>query len=721
MVWRADGRPLMARAGDVVACFGWHARTVEAGGPPGALVDPGPGTLRFIRWFTGRRACPTGSDAASGDDDASPEAAAARADLVAAWELPLPPDARGRTPMQVQRVGERVRTDRLAYDQADRLTAWHHLEAEAAAFATLRPDGLRARLEVLRWPAGRALPAFGSLEGVAFRDHLEDLVVDQDADGRMSRVRDRMSGLDLAVSTESDGRLTALGGIDLRRDAQGRPASDTYDAAGLRTAGGGGAVELVRDGEELLASRMGVDRVYLPPLPGLQVGRDGRGRWEVALLGPADTAVALLALDGTVQWSALYDPFGDADVEGVAASGDPRRWHGHLAWTPPPGQGGRGEPQVLDAGQRLHIPALGRLAEPDPLWPDPMDPAAGSTFLAFRGDPVLHADADGRLPFLIGFLVRAAVEALANTLVDFAVHKLSGQAGPFEWGRALLRNGIGALAGGLTRGLLGKVLGGASPMRRMLVGQTGDTVGHVATDAADAAITGHWDDFSVARSVAASLATSAVLGVGGRALRSGPGKAILKKTGEAIQNAGKAVGRLGAGAKKWLRETALAARLHLSPPTHVGRQGDRPVAGTSARLRQAEEAGADAAEDLRPVEPPSRAGGANGAGAAKGGAAAVRTGQAGEAAVRGAFDIGPKEFIRINGRGRIPDGLTRTALSEVKNVESLSFTRQLRDFADYAKQTGRRFDLYVRPDTKLSPPLSDAVGDKLINLRQIPQ
>jgi hypothetical protein len=59
-------------------------------------------------------------------------------------------------------------------------------------------------------------------------------------------------------------------------------------------------------------------------------------------------------------------------------------------------------------------------------------------------------------------------------------------------------------------------------------------------------------------------------------------------------------------------------------------------------------------------------------------------------------------------------------LSEVKNVTSMSYTRQLRDFAEYSQATGRRFDLYVRPDTRLSGPLADAIGDGLINLRYIP-
>lgn len=94
--------------------------------------------------------------------------------------------------------------------------------------------------------------------------------------------------------------------------------------------------------------------------------------------------------------------------------------------------------------------------------------------------------------------------------------------------------------------------------------------------------------------------------------------------------------------------------------------------------------------------------------AAKAGAAPVRLGQAGERAVREAYDIGPKVPITIGGRTRIPDALTSTTLSEIKNVASLSYTRQLREYAQYAQQTGRTFDLYVRHGTSISGPLQRA-------------
>jgi hypothetical protein len=96
-------------------------------------------------------------------------------------------------------------------------------------------------------------------------------------------------------------------------------------------------------------------------------------------------------------------------------------------------------------------------------------------------------------------------------------------------------------------------------------------------------------------------------------------------------------------------------------------------------------------------------------------------GRAGEAAVRGAYDIGDKLSIEINGRVRIPDGLKLDTVSEVKNTGSLSFTQQLRDYSDFAQQNRMNFDLYTRPTTQLSGPLQDAISSGQINRLDIPQ
>ena len=100
---------------------------------------------------------------------------------------------------------------------------------------------------------------------------------------------------------------------------------------------------------------------------------------------------------------------------------------------------------------------------------------------------------------------------------------------------------------------------------------------------------------------------------------------------------------------------------------------------------------------------------------------AGQLGREGETAVREAIDIGEKTKIAVNGRNRIPDGLTRETLSEVKNVETLSYTRQLRDYSEYAQANGLRFDLYTRPSSRLSGPLQDAIDKGLVNRLDIPK
>ncbi|EDL59893.1 putative toxin [Gimesia maris] len=81
---------------------------------------------------------------------------------------------------------------------------------------------------------------------------------------------------------------------------------------------------------------------------------------------------------------------------------------------------------------------------------------------------------------------------------------------------------------------------------------------------------------------------------------------------------------------------------------------------------------------------------------------------------------GRKTKISINGQNRIPDSLTATKLTEVKNVAKLSYTRQLRDFSDYAKTNGLRYELFVRGSTKLSSTLLEKIRKGEIILKYIP-
>jgi Restriction endonuclease fold toxin 7 len=58
--------------------------------------------------------------------------------------------------------------------------------------------------------------------------------------------------------------------------------------------------------------------------------------------------------------------------------------------------------------------------------------------------------------------------------------------------------------------------------------------------------------------------------------------------------------------------------------------------------------------------------------------------------------------------------------TELKNVESLSYTQQLRDFSSYAQSNGLRFDLWLRQGAELSGPLQQAIRNGAIILRIIP-
>ena len=106
--------------------------------------------------------------------------------------------------------------------------------------------------------------------------------------------------------------------------------------------------------------------------------------------------------------------------------------------------------------------------------------------------------------------------------------------------------------------------------------------------------------------------------------------------------------------------------------------------------------------------------------AAKSSTATARAlGVAGENAV----GIGSKVRIpSLSGTAkfRIPDGLTSTTLTEVKNVAHQSLTRQLRGFHMFSQQTGRQFILYTRPTTTFSRPLQNLINQGQIIVKPIP-
>jgi len=102
-------------------------------------------------------------------------------------------------------------------------------------------------------------------------------------------------------------------------------------------------------------------------------------------------------------------------------------------------------------------------------------------------------------------------------------------------------------------------------------------------------------------------------------------------------------------------------------------------------------------------------------------------GREGEAAASAITGVGKNtQKFTVNGKTRIPDQVNASNIStrnplhvtEVKNVKSQSFTRQLRDNVDLVGPGGR-VDVFVKPNTKLSGPLRRANADPTnpINIR----
>jgi hypothetical protein len=58
------------------------------------------------------------------------------------------------------------------------------------------------------------------------------------------------------------------------------------------------------------------------------------------------------------------------------------------------------------------------------------------------------------------------------------------------------------------------------------------------------------------------------------------------------------------------------------------------------------------------------------------------------------------------GKSRIPDFIDGKRIIEVKNTKSISYTKQLRDYHNYAGPGN--MDLYVRPGSKISNPLRNS-------------
>jgi RHS repeat-associated protein len=108
--------------------------------------------------------------------------------------------------------------------------------------------------------------------------------------------------------------------------------------------------------------------------------------------------------------------------------------------------------------------------------------------------------------------------------------------------------------------------------------------------------------------------------------------------------------------------------------------------------------------------------------AASGGAGPVAVGQQGLQAAGITQNTTRIPSLTGTAAYRIPDGLNHTTrvISEVKNVSSLSYTNQLRDYVLWAQANNYTFELWVRPTTILSGPLQQAVSNGQIVLRFLP-
>jgi RHS repeat-associated protein len=90
-----------------------------------------------------------------------------------------------------------------------------------------------------------------------------------------------------------------------------------------------------------------------------------------------------------------------------------------------------------------------------------------------------------------------------------------------------------------------------------------------------------------------------------------------------------------------------------------------------------------------------------------------------QAGMQGAKQV--QNTTRVNsaltqGKYRVPDGLTKSTITEVKNVKYQAYTSQLRDYSAIAKRDGLQFTLKVNNGAGLSGPLRQAESDEFLKI-----
>ena len=71
------------------------------------------------------------------------------------------------------------------------------------------------------------------------------------------------------------------------------------------------------------------------------------------------------------------------------------------------------------------------------------------------------------------------------------------------------------------------------------------------------------------------------------------------------------------------------------------------------------------------------------------------------------------KIIEINGRNRIPDEVTDTMITEVKNVRYQYLSRQIQDTIDLSQKQNKTFRLVVRAGTDISKSLQAKIDSIL--------
>ena len=101
---------------------------------------------------------------------------------------------------------------------------------------------------------------------------------------------------------------------------------------------------------------------------------------------------------------------------------------------------------------------------------------------------------------------------------------------------------------------------------------------------------------------------------------------------------------------------------------------------------------------------------------------AIDAGKAGEAAVNAIKNTERLDSVLGTANYRVPDILDKNnqVLGEIKNVNSLSYTTQLRDYYAIAEKINYKFQLTIRQNTKLSTSLQNIVKSGNITLRYLP-